>query len=108
MRIKVGDLVKIITGSEKIKGTTGKVVSFDMKKQRVFLDSTPVHKKHMKPERSKKHPEGGMIDVPSSVHVSNVMLMSESEGRPVRVGFEFKDGQKIRIARGRAVSSVAV
>ena len=108
MRIKVGDLVKVICGDDKIRGTTGKIVSLDLKKQRVVLAGGPMNKKHLKPERSKKHPEGGVIEVPSSVHFSNVMVVSEEMGRPVRIGYEIKDGKKIRVARGKGASSGAI
>lgn len=104
MRIRSGDIVKVITGNKNIKGTVGKVVSVDLEGQRVVLENGPVHKKHVKPERSRKHPEGGIIERPASVHISNVMLMSEASGRPVRVGFVEADGQKSRVAKGRSSS----
>jgi large subunit ribosomal protein L24 len=108
MRIKVGDLVKVISGSEKIRGTTAKVVSVNVKGQRVVLEGGLMHKKHVKPERSRKHPEGGIVEIPASIHLSNVMLMSESSGRPVRVGYDMKDGKKVRVARGKGASSGAL
>lgn len=109
MKIKQGDVVKVITGNKNIKGTTGKVISVDRDRQRVILENGPVHKKHLKPERSRKHPEGGIIERKASVHVSNVMLISESSNRPVRVGFHVAaDGQKSRVARGRNTSAEKV
>lgn len=106
MRIKTGDTVKVIAG--KVKGLTGKVVSIDRCSERVVLENGPLNKRHMKPEKSRKHPEGGILERPASIHMSNVMLMSESSGRPVRVGFEIKDGQKIRVARGPKASGEAI
>jgi len=102
MKIRAGDVVKVIAGSKSVKGIVGKVVSVDRVRERVFLDNGPVHKKHMKPERSRKHPEGGIIDRAASVHISNVMLMSESLGRPVRVGSKLIDGVKTRVTKGKA------
>lgn len=106
MRIKTGDMVKVIAG--KVKGLTGKVMSVDRANERVVLENGPLNKRHMKPEKSRKHPEGGILERPASIHMSNVMLMSEASGRPVRVGFEIKDGQKIRVARGRQASKEAI
>jgi len=106
MRIKTGDTVKVIAG--KTKGLTGKVVSVDRCKERVVLDNGPKNKRHMKPEKSRKHPEGGILERPASLHVSNVMVVSETSNRPVRVGFEVKDGQKIRVARGKNASGEAL
>lgn len=104
MKIKTGDVVKVISGNKNIKGTVGKVVAVDRERQRVTLENGPKHKKHLKPEKSRKHPEGGIIERPASLHVSNVMLMSESAGRPVRTGVNIVDGEKTRVARGKASS----
>lgn len=105
MKIKRGDVVKVITGSKNIKGTVGKVIAVDRETERVILENGPIHKKHLKPERNRKHPEGGIIERKASVHVSNVMLMPEGKDRPVRVGFLVTGGEKNRVARGRNISA---
>lgn len=101
MKIKSGDVVKVISGNKDIKGTVAKVVSVNPETERVILEGGRVNKKHMKPERSRKHPEGGIIERAASIHVSNVMLMSEASNRPVRAGFSIVEGKKSRVARGR-------
>lgn len=105
MKIKSGDMVKVISGDKKIKGQILKVISINAEAQRVILENGPMHKKHLKPERSRKHPEGGIIEKPASVHVSNVMLMKEGAERPFRVGYTYNNGEKVRVARGRSASS---
>lgn len=104
MRIRKGDLVKVICGSKAVKGLQGKVASVDYESQRIVIEGAPLNKRHLKPERSRKHPEGGIINVPSSIHVSNVMLVSESLSRPVRIGYKIEDGKKIRVAKGKGIS----
>lgn len=104
MKIKTGDMVKVICGGQQIKGTVSKVVSVDLERERVYLENGPVLKRHMKPEKSRKHPEGGIIERIGSVHVSNVMLMSETHNRPVRVGYAINGGEKSRVARGQGLS----
>lgn len=108
MRVKSGDIVKVIAGNNKVRGTVAKVVSVDRKTDRVVLENGPTHKKHLKPERSRRHPEGGRVDLPASIHISNVMLMPEGSERPVRVGWAEENGQKIRVARGRNLSGEKV
>ena len=108
MKIKSGDLVKVISGGKGVKGTVGKVVSVDRESERIILENGPVHKRHIKPEKSRKHPEGGIIERKASVHISNVMLMSEANGRPVRTGYAQIDGNKTRVARGLKVSQEKV
>lgn len=104
MKIKTGDVVKVISGNKNIKGTVGKVIAVDRCRERITLENGPMHKKHLKPERSRKHPEGGIVERPASLHVSNVMIMSEASGRPFRVGSQEIDGNKTRVAKGRSSS----
>lgn len=104
MKIKKGDLVKVIAGSKEKKGNIGRVLEVDICSERVTVEGVGMHKKHLKPQRNPKHPEGGVIELPRSVHVSNVMLMAENLGRPVRVGIRLNDdGKKVRVARGRGI-----
>lgn len=102
MKIKSGDSVKVIAG--KLKGTASKVIRVDVKNDRVFLEDGPKLLRHLKPEKSRKHPEGGIIEKQGSVHISNVMLMAEGSDRPYRAGYVLKDGVKNRVARGKAAS----
>lgn len=104
MKIKSGDVVKVIAGNKDIRGKVAKVISVDRERERIVLEGGPVHKRHLKPEKNRKHPEGGIIEKQASVHVSNVMLMSEASNRPVRVGFVEVDGQKSRVAKGKNTS----
>lgn len=101
MKIKCGDVVKVISGGKDVKGKVGKIIAVNRETERVTVEGARVNKKHLKPERSRKNPEGGIIELAASVHVSNVMLMSEASGRPVRVGFSNTDGKKSRVAKGR-------
>jgi len=103
--IKVGDTVKVIAG--KYKGETARVLEVLTAKQRVRLEDVVTIKRHIAPQKNPRHPEGGIIEGQGSVHISNVMLMSEDLGRPVRTGKTFTDGgKKVRIARGRNVKAV--
>ena len=51
--------------------------------------------KHAK--QSAQNPNGGIIHKEGTIDMSNVMLVVN--GKPVRVGFELKDGKKIRVAK---------
>jgi large subunit ribosomal protein L24 len=108
MKIKKNDTVKVISGNKAIRGLVGKVVSVNQETQRVILENGAMHKKHLKPEKSRANPEGGIINIPASIHVSNVMLYSEELKRPVRVGFEVADSKKVRVARGNKISGTKI
>ncbi len=68
MKIKKGDLVKVITGKDR--GKEGKVISILVDKDRVLVEAVNLVKRHVKP--SKKNQKGGIIDMEASIHVSNV------------------------------------
>lgn len=102
MKIKKGDLVKVIAGGKDRKGKVGRVIEVLPVANRVRVEGVAVSKRHLKPQAHPKHPEGGVIEKTASIHLSNVMLMSEDLGRPVRLGAMLtEDGKKVRIARGR-------
>ena len=79
-KIKKDDMVKIIAGKDKDK--TGKVLSVDTKKNEVVVEGcnmvTIVHQE-------------------APIDISNVMLFVD--GKATRVGFEVKDGKKVRVAK---------
>ncbi len=103
MRIKVGDSVKVIAGSHK--NHVGKVAKLCAKKMRVQVEGLSPFKRHLKAGRHPAHSEGGIVEKPRSIHISNIMLMSGELKRAVRTGIGQQDesGKKTRVARGRNV-----
>lgn len=109
--IKKGDLVKVIRGSKDNKGKTGKVLEVirDGESWRVRVEGVNIIKRHIKPQKNPKHPEGGIVEGAGSLPLSSVMLMSEKAGRPVRTGAVFtSNGEKQRVARGKKVKAEQV
>ena len=47
MKIKKGDMVRVISGSER--DNEGKVIAVDREKHRVYVEGVHMVKKHMKP-----------------------------------------------------------
>jgi large subunit ribosomal protein L24 len=70
MHVKKGDKVIVIAGKEK--GKSSVVVSVDKEKNRVTLEGLNMVKKHTRP--TKTGVKGGIIEVPASIHASNVRL----------------------------------
>jgi len=94
-RLKKDDLVVVVAGGDK--GAQGRILRMSKDKQRVFVQGVNMVKKHRKP--SQLVPEGGIIEVEASVHVSNVMPLDEKSGKPTRVRFEVdKSGAKSRVS----------
>ncbi len=90
-KIKRDDLVKIITGKDK--GKTGKVLR--VKDRKVVVEGCNMVTKHVKPDA--KNPQGGIVQQPAAMDISNVMLYVD--GKATRVGFEIRDGKKVRVAK---------
>jgi len=101
MKIKKGDLVQVITGKDR--GKQGKVIAAYPQLERVLVEGVNRIKKHTKVGQSAKGAKtGGIITQEAPIHVSNVMLVVEKDGKkvPTRVGYRFDDeGNKIRIAK---------
>ena len=73
MRIKVGDNVRVITGSNK--GKEGKVLQVLKNENKVVIDGVNVVKKHVKPNRQNE--SGGILEVEAPIHASNVKLIDK-------------------------------
>ena len=109
MAVKKGDLVKVIAGDKRWKGKTGRVLAVLPGQHRVQVEGVRPIKRHLKPLRNPRQPDGGIIVDLGSIDTSNVMLMSEGLGRPVRTGAAYNDdGKKVRVARGRGVKAEPV
>jgi len=93
LKIKKGDNVKVIAGKDK--GKEGKVLSVDVKNGKVMVEGVNMITKHAKP--SQANPNGGIVQREAAIDISNVMLVVG--GKATRVGFEVKDGKKVRVAK---------
>ena len=92
-KIKKDDLVNIIAGKDKDK--TGKILSVNTKKNTVLVEGCNMVTKHSKPSAANQ--QGGIIHQEGPIDISNVMLVVD--GKATRVGFEVKDGKKVRVAK---------
>jgi len=97
LRIKSGDIVKVISGSKK--GQTGKVTRVDRKTHLVFVDGIGTVKRHVKP--SQINPRGGTKDIHVGIPAGKVALVvDEAKGTTSRIGHSTDaKGNKVRVAR---------
>ncbi|RPF49997.1 50S ribosomal protein L24 [Aquisalibacillus elongatus] len=95
MHVKKGDKVKVVTGKDK--GKEGTILETDPKSERVLVEGVNYMKKHAKP--SQENPQGGILNQEAPIHVSNVLPIDPKTGEPTRVGYEERDGKKVRIAK---------
>jgi large subunit ribosomal protein L24 len=98
-KIKKGDTIQVIAGRDK--GKRGKVLKVFPDEAKLHVEGVMVHKRHLKAGANQNLPNGGIVERPSKINISNVKFYSEKLGMPVRVGFEKNDGGEwIRVARG--------
>lgn len=95
MHVKKGDKVKILTGKDR--GKEGVILQVFPKKERVLVEGVNMIHKHAKP--SQDNPQGGILNIEAPIHVSNVMPIDPKTGEPTRIGYEIRDGKKVRIAK---------
>lgn len=97
MKIKKGDQVIVIAGKDR--GKEGKVEKVMLKEGKIVVAGINIIKKHIRP--SSKYPKGGIIEMPSPIDVSNVMLKCPHCQKATRVGYIFikKDDKKSRLKR---------
>ena len=94
--VRKGDTVVVVAGKER--GKKGKVLRVIPEKGRVVVERINMIKKHQRP--TQKIRQGGIIEREGAIHLSNVMLVDPSSGKPTRVGMKaLSDGKKVRVAR---------
>ncbi len=94
MYLRKGDRVVVTAGSDK--GKEG-IIEAVLNNGKVVVENINMAKKHMKPNAM--NAEGGIVEVEKAIDASNVMLIDPETNKPTRVGFEVKDGKKVRIAK---------
>ena len=94
LKIKKGDKVTVISGSQK--GKAGKVLSVNPTKLQVVIEGINMRKHH---EKAKPNNPGGIISKEGPVHYSNVLVTDDKTGKPSRVGYRTTDKGKERFAK---------
>lgn len=98
--ISRGDTVRVMRGEDK--GKEGKVIKVDLKAGRVTVEGPGMKmlKKHRRARRAEE--QSGIIDMPRTIAVSNVMLLDPKSGAPTRVRARIephptKKGKQVRV-----------
>ena len=93
MKIKKGDMVKVIAGKDKDK--EGKVIAVDKNDGKVLVEGVNMLTKHTKPSMANQN--GGIVHQEGYIDASNVMLLHN--GKATRVGFKMDGDKKVRFAK---------
>ena len=95
MKIKKGDMVKVIAGKDKDK--EGKVIAVNQKDGTVLVEGVNMLTKHTKPSVANQN--GGIVHQEGPIDISNVMYIHK--GKATRVGFKMDGDKKVRVAISR-------
>ena len=96
MNIKKGDTDIVIAGNSK--GQQGRVLEVIRKNDRALVEGVNMLSKHTKAD--KNAPQGGIIKKEGPIHVSNLMLLDPTSGKPTRIGRRVGiNGKLVRYAK---------
>ena len=101
LNIRTGDEVVVIAGKDKsYRGNLrrGRVIGVLPKERRVIVDGVNILKRAVR--QSQKVRQGGIIETPGAIDVSNVMLVCPACDKPTRVVHRWReDGKKVRVCQ---------
>ena len=92
-KIKKGDKVVVLAGKDK--GKTGQVLQVIPDETRAVVQGINLVRRHTKQTASQ---DAGIYTREAPIHLSN-LAVADKDGKPTRVGFQVKDGVKVRVAK---------
>ena len=94
MKLKVGDKVVVISGSDK--GKEGKIIKTLRSENKVIVEGVHIVKKHKKPTGNDT---GGIVELEAPIDASNVMIIDPKTKKGTRIAHTTdKNGKKVRIS----------
>ena len=93
-KIRKGDKVVVLTGKDK--GRTGEVLRVMPTDDKAVVRGVNQVRRHQRQTQSQ---EGGIITKEAPIHISNLAVADPKDGKPTRVGFELRDGKKVRVSK---------
>ena len=98
LHIKTGDTVMLLTGDQKDRKKTGKVLEVSPEEGKVIVEGINKVKKHVKPRKAGD--PSGIIETESAVYACKVQLVCPKCNKPTRVGHQInKEGKKERVCK---------
>ena len=102
VRIKKGDRVLVIAGKDK--GVTGRVLEVLIERNRVIVEGVNRIKKHTKVGQTARGAQsGGIVTTEAAIHLSNVQLTVEKDGKRVGTRVGIREEQVERGGRTKTV-----
>lgn len=95
MKLKKGDLIKIVRGKDSDK--TGIVEKVYTKESKVLVNGVNQYKRHVKARMQGQKSE--IITINKPLHVSSVILICPNCKKQTRAGYKLIKGNKVRMCK---------
>jgi large subunit ribosomal protein L24 len=95
LKIKSGDVVKVIAGDHK--GAEGKVLRVFVDANKAIVEGTNMVSVHTKP--SAKNPQGGIVKKEAPIQISNLSLIDPKSKKATKVGYKVEGDKKVRFSK---------
>ena len=95
LKVKSGDLVRVIAGDHK--GEEGKILTIQREKNKAIVEGVNMVSKHTKP--SATNPQGGIVKKEAAVHISNLSLIDPKSKETTKVGYKQEGDKKVRFSK---------
>ena len=95
MKIKKGDMVKIMAGKDR--GKTGKVAKVIPSEEKIIVEGMNIKKKNIRPK--KQGQKGHIASISAPFYASNAMIICSSCGKTTRTGYKLEGEKKTRVCK---------
>jgi len=94
LHLKKDDIVQVIAGKEK--GKKGKILAIYPSRERLSVEKLNMVKRHTKGDGKSK--QSAIVEKEGTIHISNVLLVSDKVGKGVRTKLKkLADGKRVRV-----------
>ena len=95
LKIKSGDVVRVIAGDHK--GSEGKITKVLVDKNKAIVEGVNMVSKHTKP--SAKSPQGGIVKKEAPIQISNLSLIDPKSKEITKTGTRMDGDKKVRFSK---------
>lgn len=95
LKIKSGDVVRVIAGDHK--GSEGKVLRVNREDNKAIVEGVNMVSKHTKP--SAKNPQGGIVKKEAFINISNLSLIDPKSKEITKTGVRVEGDKKVRFSK---------
>jgi large subunit ribosomal protein L24 len=97
LKIRKGDLVEVISGSEDDKGKRADVIKVSPEDGKVVLQGVNMRTKHQRPVQAQnRQVSPGKVRFEAPINISNVMLVCPKCGKTTRVAISAEGDNMVR------------